>query len=294
MSIVKKLITYFVFCSLFTLCMPIKDVFAASKSKLPLKYNIDFVKYNDNKKSIDIQGWALSGAGIKNVLIVVNGKTYNTNPAYRPDVYNAYKSYNNKNSGFSKSISGVNGTNIKVEIRIIEKNGKVTKYTTTLKTSTEPFNESDFQVAGIKLINIRSYNVESLFGKSASSEHWNINVKIDNYKYQFANFSFADDYIYNVELLTNAKRGPRDTYVGENIYSVMSKFKHDDKDMKNSLLYVDPKYINSHFSECRGEIKYNNNKIEEVYYATRYWDWRLTYKVKDNKVKKIILSRMID
>lgn len=126
MVIMKKLVTYFVLSSFLILCFPTKNAFAANIAKLPLNYCIDFVKYNKNTKSIDIQGWVLSGYGIKNVLAVVNGKTYNTNSIYRPDVYNVYKQYNNKNAGFSKSIHVSNGVNAKVQVILTEKNGKIT------------------------------------------------------------------------------------------------------------------------------------------------------------------------
>lgn len=131
MKNITKLILTMLTVFILTINIPQNVVQAAT---LPLKYCIDFVKYDNEAKTINVQGWALSGNGIKSVTAVVNGKTYTMNTTYRPDVYNAYKQYNNKNAGFNKSIPVSNGYNTMVEIRIVEKNGKVTKATRTTET----------------------------------------------------------------------------------------------------------------------------------------------------------------
>ncbi|MHC1684509.1 MAG: L,D-transpeptidase [Clostridiaceae bacterium] len=122
----NKLLTLLLSLFMFMIILP-QNVVHASTS-LPLKYSIDFVRYNQTTKSVEIQGWALSGSGIQSVIAIVDGKTNALNTTYRPDVYNAFPQYNNKYSGFNKviPITISNTTTSKVYIKITEKNGAVT------------------------------------------------------------------------------------------------------------------------------------------------------------------------
>lgn len=129
MKKLKNIVVIFISVFIIAISIPKEEVQAAT---LPLKYNIDFARYNENTKSAEIQGWALSGNGIKSVVAVINGKSYTLSNTVRLDVYNAYPQYKNKNSGFSKSIPVTNRYYTKLEIRITEKNGKVTKISTSL------------------------------------------------------------------------------------------------------------------------------------------------------------------
>ncbi|MHC1683745.1 MAG: hypothetical protein AB6733_12430 [Clostridiaceae bacterium] len=143
MKKLTKLIMALLFIFVLTVSIPQNVVQA---SVLPLKYCVDFVTYNEKTKSVDIQGWALSGNGIKSVVVIVNGKTYNTSIVYRPDVYNAYKQYNNKYSGFYKSVPVTNGTSAKIEIWFIEKSGKIIKLSKVAVTSKALKDKSDKEI----------------------------------------------------------------------------------------------------------------------------------------------------
>lgn len=104
-----------------------QNVVQASSTQ-PLNYYIDFARYNSTTKSVEIKGWALSGDNIQSITAVIDGKTYNMNSNYRPDVYNAFPQYNNKNCGFSNiiPITISNTITSRIYIKITEGNGKLT------------------------------------------------------------------------------------------------------------------------------------------------------------------------
>ncbi|ADL52405.1 S8 family serine peptidase [Clostridium cellulovorans] len=96
-----------------------------------LKSNLDTLKSNDiiTGKYINIAGWAISKAGIIKVEAVIYDKAYTLSyGSNRPDVYNAFKDYNNSKAGFSGTIdaSKLPIGNYPLYIRITEVGGRVT------------------------------------------------------------------------------------------------------------------------------------------------------------------------
>lgn len=84
-----------------------------------------------NVKDINVRGWSLNSAGVKQVKVYLNNKLQGdaTLSIDRPDVYKVYPQYNNNKSGYSYSISKeslIQGNN-KVTIEAIGNDGFIVK-----------------------------------------------------------------------------------------------------------------------------------------------------------------------
>ncbi|MHC1681915.1 MAG: hypothetical protein AB6733_03035 [Clostridiaceae bacterium] len=113
------------------------------------KFNIDNASYNPDNRNIDISGWALSKNGIKKVEVIIENNTYPLEKVSRPDIYDSFPEYNDKNSGFSLSITNpkVSGGYTDATINITENSGKVNTITKRISVSGYiPPNEKGFPV----------------------------------------------------------------------------------------------------------------------------------------------------
>ncbi|ADL53772.1 S8 family peptidase [Clostridium cellulovorans] len=101
-----------------------------------LKYSIDTLQngITVTGNTLNIGGWALSKAGISKVTMVINSTVYECEyNISRPDVYNAFKDYNNQKAGFRAAldISNLTTGTYHTQFRIVDGNG--------IETSTDPW-----------------------------------------------------------------------------------------------------------------------------------------------------------
>ncbi|MHC1681916.1 MAG: hypothetical protein AB6733_03040 [Clostridiaceae bacterium] len=106
-------------------------------SNTAYKINVDNASYNTDTRNIDISGWTLSKAGIKKVETIIDNNTYTLDKLPRPDVYNSYPQYNDKNSGFTLSVPNtkITGGYVNTLIKVTENNGIVNKISNRIPVS---------------------------------------------------------------------------------------------------------------------------------------------------------------
>ncbi|MDG4656051.1 family 10 glycosylhydrolase [Ectobacillus antri] len=97
---------------------------------LPMRSSVDSIRYNQDIAATQrISGWALAEDGIEKVEILVDGKLQGIAKygISRPDVYNVYPKYNNKNSGYEYLLNtgALSAGKHTVTVRSISKAGDV-------------------------------------------------------------------------------------------------------------------------------------------------------------------------